>query len=118
MSTRMSRAVVAGAAVVLASLVAVPVSAAAGPTPSSSCTIEPTTFPDGNVGTLNSWFFNTTGCRTAQKPIELRRIAGQLPPGTQLFTQGVMTGGITGTPTTEGLFTFTIRVKDSTGATD
>jgi putative Ig domain-containing protein len=84
----------------------------------SSCTIVPETFVDGNVGTLNSWFFNTTGCQTSQKPVQFSVVAGQIPPGTQLFTQGVMTGGITGTPTTQGLFAFTIRVKDFTGATD
>ncbi len=35
-----------------------------------------------------------------------------------LFTQGVGSGGITGRPTTEGLFTFTIQVQDQTGARD
>lgn len=88
------------------------------PPPSSTCTIVPTTFPDGNVGTLNTWFFNTTGCRTSEGIVQFNVVAGQIPPGTRLFTQGVSTGGITGTPTTEGLFAFTIRVKDFTGATD
>jgi hypothetical protein len=86
--------------------------------PSSGCTIVPTTFPDGNVGTLNTWFFSTTGCQTSESPVRFNVVSGQIPPGTQLFTQGVSSGGITGTPTTEGLFSFTIRVQDFTGASD
>jgi hypothetical protein len=83
-----------------------------------TCTIVPETFVDGNVGTLNTWFFSTTGCQTSEKPVQFSVVSGQIPPGTRLFTQGVSSGGITGTPTTEGLFAFTIRVKDSTGSTD
>src|SRR5215210_6809001 len=88
------------------------------PTTTSTCTITPTTFPDGNVGTLNTWFFSTTGCRTSEKPVQFSVVSGQIPPGLKLFTQGVSSGGITGTPTTEGLFTFTIQVRDQTGAPD
>jgi Putative Ig domain len=86
--------------------------------PPSTCTIVPETFADGNVGTLNTWFFSTTGCRTSEKPVQFSVVSGQIPPGLKLFTQGVSSGGITGTPTTEGLFTFTIRVQDQTGARD
>lgn len=71
---------------------------------------------DGNLGTLNTWFFSTSGCRSSQKPVQFNVVAGQIPPGTRLFTQGVSSGGITGTPTTQGLFSFTIRVRDFTGA--
>ena len=71
---------------------------------------------DGDVGTLNTWFFSTSGCRSSQKPVQFNVVAGQIPPGTRLFTQGVSSGGITGTPTTQGLFSFTIRVRDFTGA--
>jgi hypothetical protein len=88
------------------------------PPPTGSCTIVPTTFPDGNVGTLSTWFFSTTGCRTSESPVRFSVVSGAIPPGTRLFTQGVSSGGITGTPTTEGLFTFTIRVRDFTGASD
>jgi hypothetical protein len=35
-----------------------------------------------------------------------------------LFTQGVSSGGITGRPTTAGIYDFTLRVRDQTGATD
>jgi len=89
------------------------------PSPTSpTCTIIPTTFPDGNVGTLNTWFFSTTGCRTSEKPVRFSVVSGRVPPGLTLFTQGVSSGGITGTPTTEGLFAFTIQVQDQTGARD
>lgn len=89
------------------------------PSPSpSTCTIVPQTFGDGNVGTLSTWYFTTTGCRTSEQVVQFSVVAGQIPPGTTLFTQGVSSGGITGTPTTEGLFSFTIRARDYTGATD
>jgi hypothetical protein len=89
------------------------------PSPTSTtCTITPTTFPDGNVGTLNTWFFSTTGCRTSEKPVQFSVVSGRIPPGLTLFTQGVSSGGITGRPTTEGLFTFTIQVRDQTEARD
>jgi len=83
-----------------------------------TCTIVPETFADGNVGTLNTWFFSTTGCQTSEKPVQFSVVSGQIPSGTRLFTQGVSSGGITGKPTTEGLFAFTVRVKDFTGSTD
>ena len=86
--------------------------------PPSTCTIVPETFADGNVGTLNTWFFSTTGCRTSEKPVQFNVVSGQIPPGLKLFTQGVASGGITGTPTTEGLFAFTIQVQDQSGARD
>jgi hypothetical protein len=35
-----------------------------------------------------------------------------------VFTQGVSSGGITGEPTTEGVFAFTIQVRDATGTKD
>ena len=83
-----------------------------------TCAIVSQTFADGNVGTLNTWYFSTTGCQTSDKPVQFSLVSGQIPPGTRLFTQGVSSGGITGTPTTQGLFAFTIRVRDSTGSTD
>jgi hypothetical protein len=64
------------------------------------------------------WFFSTTGCRTSQSPVKFNVVSGRIPPGTTPFTQGVGSGGITGRPTTEGLFAFTIEVQDQTGARD
>jgi hypothetical protein len=83
-----------------------------------TCAIVPQAFADGNVGTLNTWFVSTTGCRTSEKPVQFSVVSGQIPPGTRLFTQGVSSGGITGKPTTQGLFAFTLRVRDFTGSSD
>jgi putative Ig domain-containing protein len=88
------------------------------PTPAGTCAIVPETFADGNVGTLSTWFFSTTGCRTSEKPVRFNVVSGRIPPGTTLFTQGVASGGITGRPTTEGFFAFTIEVQDQNGARD
>ena len=90
----------------------------AAKTPPSNCTITPETFADGNVGTLNTWFVSTTGCSTSKKPVRFKVVDGRIPPGTTLFTQGVSSGGITGGPTTEGVFTFTLQVRDATGTND
>jgi hypothetical protein len=86
--------------------------------PPSSCTITPETFADGNVGTLETWFFSTTGCSTSQKPVRFKVVEGEIPPGLTLFTQGVSSGGLTGEPTMAGVFTFSIEVRDETGARD
>lgn len=111
--------------VVLVALVSVvltaPSAQAAVTTPApltGTCTIVPETFIDGNVGTLNTWWVTTTGCRTSERSVRFDVVAGQIPPGTRLFTQGVSSAGITGTPTTEGLFAFTLRARDFTGSTD
>ena len=101
-----------GAAVALS-----PPAHAAKPAP-SNCQIVPETFTDGNVGTLNTWFFSTTGCETSERIVRFRVVDGRIPDGTKLFTQGVSSGGITGVPETEGLFEFTIQVRDATGAKD
>jgi hypothetical protein len=61
-------------------------SAGAAPTPPSNCTIVPETFTDGNVGTLNTWFFQTEGCSTSEKPVRFKVVDGRIPPGTELFT--------------------------------
>lgn len=92
--------------------------AGAAPAPPSDCAIVPETFIDGNVGTLNTWFFGTTGCSTSKRPVRFKVVEGEIPPGTTLFTQGVSSGGITGVPTTEGVFAFTIAVRDETGGRD
>jgi hypothetical protein len=103
---------------VTAVLALAPAAAVAAPAPPSNCAIVPETFADGNVGTLNTWFFSTTGCSTSKKPVQFKVVDGRIPPGTTLFTQGVSSGGITGTPTTEGVFAFTIQVRDATGTKD
>ena len=91
---------------------------AAKPVP-SACTITPD--PDGatfNVGDLQTYFVLTTGCATSERIVRFKVVDGKLPPGMTLFTQGVSSGGITGTPTTEGVYTFTLQVRDQTGTKD
>jgi hypothetical protein len=92
--------------------------AGAAKLPPSNCTIVPESFTDGNVGALNTWFFSTTGCSTSSRPVRFKVVDGRIPPGTTLFTQGTSSGGITGEPTSEGVYTFTIQVRDATGAKD
>ena len=92
--------------------------AGAAPKPPSNCTIVPQTFVDVNVGALNTWFFSTTGCSATEKIVRFKVADGDIPDGTTLFTQGTSSGGITGAPTTEGVFVFTIQVRDATGTTD
>jgi Putative Ig domain len=70
------------------------------------------------VGTLNTWFFSTPGCSTSKKPVQFKVVDGRIPSGTTLFTQGTGSGGITGEPTTEGVFAFTSQVRDATGTKD
>jgi len=89
-----------------------------GSTSPSTCTITPAAPATMNVGTLGTFFVSTTGCQTSQKPVSWKVVAGSIPPGTTLFTQGVSSGGITGTPTTAGVYDFTLQVKDQTGKTD
>ncbi len=50
--------------------------------------------------------------------VRFRVVDGRIPEGTQLFTQGTSSGGITGVPTTEGVYAFTIEVRDATGTKD
>jgi Putative Ig domain len=115
--TRVFVLLLASAVVVGGALSASP-AAQAAKQPPSNCTITPETFTDGNVGTLNTWFFSTTGCETSERIVRFRVVEGRIPDGTTLFTQGTSSGGITGVPETEGLFTFTIQVRDATGTKD
>ena len=115
----MLRSVVTAAAAV-AALVLVPASvgaAAARPDP-SACTLNPEPPATFNVGDLNTYFVTTTGCFTSEKPVRFKVVDGALPPGMMLFTQGVSSGGITGEPTTEGVYAFTLQVRDTTGTSD
>ena len=117
MTRTLLRLIIAGLLLSTSALAMAP-AAGAAPTPPSNCTIVPETFADGNVGTLNTWFFSTTGCSTSKKPVQFKVVEGRIPPGTTLFTQGVGSGGITGEPTIEGVFAFTIQVRDATGTKD
>jgi hypothetical protein len=107
-----------GLGVLVAIFVLVPAPAfAARPTP-SACTINPAPPATFNVGDLQTYFVTTTGCATSKKPVRFKVVEGDIPPGMTLFTQGVSSGGITGEPTTEGVFQFTLEVRDQTGTKD
>src|SRR5579864_5572804 len=62
--------------------------------------------PSGAVGVSYSFSFAATG---GSPPYNWSVISGSLPPGLSLATNG----NLTGTPTTTGLFGFTIQVSDS-----
>lgn len=67
--------------------------------------------PDGTVGTPYGFCFSAAG---GVPPYTFTITAGAIPPGTSLDPS---TGCITGTPTTAGVFCFTITVTDSVFST-
>jgi Putative Ig domain len=89
------------------------------PAPSGTCVVDskaPATF---HVGDLSTYFFTTTGCDTSAGAVQWTLVAGAIPPGmTGPFFQGQTAGAISGRPTTEGTYTFTVKVTDSAGQTD
>jgi hypothetical protein len=73
-------------------------------------------FPDpccnaGTVGVAYSQGFSANG---GVRPYTYALVAGQLPPGLRLNAQAPVS--ISGTPTTAGTFTFTLRLSDKAGA--
>ncbi len=68
-------------------------------------TINPATLPDGDVGMLYSQNLSATG---GQRPYTYSLTTGALPPGLSLSSSGA----ISGTPTTMGSYSFTVRVRD------
>lgn len=85
----------------------------------ASCTITPQNAATYHVGDLQTFFWTTTGCRTSTQVVQWSLVSGVIPPGMSgPFTQGVSSGYVTGKPTTVGTFTFTVRVRDQTGASD
>lgn len=65
-------------------------------------TVNPATAPNGFVGTAYNQSFTASG---GTGPYTFARVTGTLPPGLTLATSGALTG----TPTTEGSFNFTVR---------
>jgi hypothetical protein len=70
-------------------------------------TLNPATLPSGTVGVFYNQVVTATG---GTAPYTYSVSAGMLPPGLSL---NPATGAITGTPTTGGLFTFTISAVDA-----
>jgi len=66
----------------------------------------PNTLPSGTVNQPYNYQIQTSG---GQAPIIYQKISGSLPPGLNLSSSGV----ISGTPTTTGTYTFTIKATDS-----
>ena len=65
----------------------------------------------GNEGVAYTFTFTATGGST---PYVWTLISGAFPGGLSLATSGVLSG----TPTTNGYFTFTVQVTDNRGSTD
>ena len=84
----------------------------------SACTITPREPATYNVGDLQTFFVTTTGCATSEKVVRFKVVDGDIPDGMRLFTQATSSAGITGVPTTEGVYQFTLQVRDATGTTD
>jgi hypothetical protein len=83
------------------------------------CTIDPQVDPvTGRVGTELTFFITVTGCAASNKLPSFKAVDGRVPPGTKLFEFAGSTGLLFGVPTTAGTFTFTVQVKDETGARD
>ncbi len=74
--------------------------------------ITTTSLPDGTVGVSYSETIGVTG---GTAPITFSVLSGSLPGGLSLDTS---TGEISGTPTTAGSYSFTIRATDDAAATD
>jgi len=71
-------------------------------------TITTTTLPNGTVGTAYSQILTASG----DTPITWTRDSGTLPGGLTLSSAGV----ISGTPTTAGTFTFTVKAANAKGS--
>jgi hypothetical protein len=76
------------------------------PAPTPPLEITTTSLPAGTVGQAYSAQLNAQG---GTPPYSWSITAGSLPPGLSLSSDGV----ISGTPTQEGSFTFTVTVQDS-----
>jgi hypothetical protein len=111
----MLRRIVIGAVMALG---LVPGHAEAAPPAPSECTVSPGDPATYHVGELQTYFVLTAGCSTSQKPVRFKVVDGEIPRGMTLFTQGVSSGGITGRPTTEGVYAFTLQVRDETRTQD
>lgn len=83
------------------------VPACAAPPPCPTITVSPSTLPGGIVGSAYAQTVTASG--TTGTPV-IYSVAGSLPPG---LTLNPATGAITGTPTTAGVFGFTVTATDT-----
>ena len=87
--------------------------------PTGTCIIAPAAPATFSIGDLSTYILTTTGCDTSTAPVQWSLVAGQTPlgMGSPVF-QGQIGGALSGRPTLEGTYTFTLGVADSAGATD
>ena len=78
-------------------------------------TITTTSLPGGTVGQPYSQSVTATGGTT---PYSWSVVSGSLPPGLALSPTGTPSATLSGTPTTEGTYNFTVQVTDNVAATD
>lgn len=71
-------------------------------------TLTPATLPNGTVGAVYAQTLSASG---GTAPYVFTPTSGTLPPGLTLSAAGVLSG----TPTTAGSFTITLRASDATG---
>jgi hypothetical protein len=69
-------------------------------------TIDPATLPAGVVGNVYSQTLTASG---GTEPFAFTVVSGALPPGMALWSSGVLSG----TPTSGGVYTFTVQAVDS-----
>ena len=88
------------------------------PAPAAPITFTgPPTLPVGKAGTAYTASITVTGGTPFAGGVYAFNVTGgSLPPGLSLATSGA-TGAITGTPTTAGTYSFTVKATDSKGAT-
>ena len=92
---------------------------ASNPAPTGDCLITPGTPATYHAGDLATYYMHTTGCDTSSGPVQWAFTAGRIPVGmTGPSFQGQDAGAVSGRPTTEGTYEFTVQVTDSAGATD
>jgi subtilisin family serine protease len=83
--------------------------------PAAALTITTTSLPGGTVNQAYSQSVTATGGST---PYSWSIFSGNLPPGLSISPTGTPSATISGTPTTEGTYNFTVQVTDNAAATD
>jgi hypothetical protein len=85
------------------------------PPPPPALQITTTSLPGGTVNQAYSQSVTATG---GTAPYGWSVVSGSLPPGLNLSPTGTPSATISGTPTTEGTYNFTVQVTDAVAATD
>lgn len=89
------------------------------PPASGSCLITPQAPTTYQAGDLSTDYVTAVGCDTSTGPVAWSFLAGRIPVGmTGPFSQSQTSASVSGRPTTEGTYSFTVQARDSAGATD